>query len=184
MFLHLRPLGGCSPRHLCIRWGFQVLFRQGRQDNTSDLVDLIHPIGGVLEHQLAGLHGGRHRSGDQSAASVLRRFLAASLRLHADELLSSPPRWDSLRSCDLGAQRPDTATRAMGSGGVFSPGGSSLAPCMTRRPSPAAPGASTPAGDTERILVRTRVRLLRCPAVLELAWFELLPTLRACRRND
>lgn len=102
--------------------------------------------------------------------------LAAFFGTHAGKLFSCPPHcWDSLRSCDLGAQQPNRETTVTGSRGTLSPGGSSLAPCVTRRPSPAAPGASTPAGDTERIRVRRRVAEIQgCPAVLDCV--ELLPT--------
>lgn len=74
--------------------------------------------------------------------------LAASLRSHTSRraVFLPPAGWDSLRSCDPDAQRPDREVAATGSAGALSPGGSSLAPCVTRRPSPAAPGASTPAG--------------------------------------
>lgn len=161
------------PRRVCTRCDLKS--NSDKTDNTADLVDFIHPVAGVLKHQLAGLHGGRHHSRVQRPAGVLRRFLAASLPLHADELFSSPPCWDSLRSCDLGAQRADRKTTATGSGGVLSPGGSSPAPCVTRRPSPAAPGASTPAGDTGRIQVRRCVGLLRFPAVMALPGLSCCP---------
>lgn len=90
----------------CMKWSLQMLFRQDRQDNTSYLVDFIHPIAGVLKHQFAGLHGSRHCSEVQRATTVLQRLLVASLRTHADELFSSLPCWDFPRSCDLDAQRP------------------------------------------------------------------------------
>lgn len=118
------------------------------------LIHFIHPVAGKFKHQFTGLYRSRHRSAVQRAGSRLKYPPLWLLLLPSPLHFSFASQNGSL--CSVLFSNP-SSVKTRGEkprAGVFSavpwPRWEQPRPALTQRPGPAAPGASTPAGEMER----------------------------------